>query len=108
MSRWTLRFWPLPVIYTTDNLGERFTLDRTACCIFMRELLKIDNLEDFSIDEISLPRTVPQSNIRNEMLVHFASIDDRDEIISHAINLKDHGSLAGVRLNKPDLSLIHI
>ena len=84
-------------MYSSKDPGERFTQDRAACCVFMRDFWKIDSPEeDITIEEISFPRVVTRSNIRNEMLVRFSSVADHDEVISHAVNLKDTDKPAGV------------
>ena len=80
---------------------RRFTQMRAAVCVFLKEMLKIDAPEDLDFEDISLPRVVARSKIRNEVLVRFASVAERDEVISHAVNLKDVQTDAG-------LSLIHI
>ena len=102
ICRRSLRFWPVPVMYSSEDPVERITQDRAACCVFMRDFLKVDSPEDLVIEEISFPRIVTRSSIRNEMLVRFSSVADRDEVISHAVNLKGIGQPAGVRLDIPD------
>ena len=70
--------------------------------MFLKEMLKIDAPEDLDFEDISLPRVVARSKIRNEVLVRFVSVAERDEVISHAVNLKDVQTDAGVWLDIPD------
>ena len=42
-----------------------------------------------------------RGNVKDEVLVRFSSAADRDEVIGHAVNLRDLGSPAGVRLDFP-------
>ena len=103
LCRRSLRVWPVPVMLgEDDDLGERHTKIRAAVCVFFRDLLKVENPEDLDIEDLSFPRVVPRSKIRNEVLVRFATVSERDEVISHAANLKDCQQEAGVRLEIPD------
>ena len=72
-----------------DDLELHYTQMRVSVCVFLHDFLKITNPEDLDIEDISLPRVVPRSKIRTEVLVHFAMVSERDEVISHAVNLKD-------------------
>ena len=71
-------------------------------CVFLRDKLKVENPEELDFDDISFPRVVQRSKIRNEVLVRFSSVSERDEVISHAVNLKDCQTDTGVRLDIPD------
>ena len=100
ICRRSLRLWPVPVVLGGSD--EQFTRTRAAVCVFLRDLLKIDSPEDLDMEDISFPRVVSRSKIRNEVLVRFATISERDEVISHAVNLRDSSQEAGVRLEIPD------
>ena len=82
--------------------GERYTQIRAAVCVFFKDFLKVESPEDLDIEDFSFPRVVPRSKIRNEVLVRFATVSERDEVISRAVNLKDTTREAGVRLEIPD------
>ena len=102
--RRSLRFWPVPVVLGHDDdqdLEICFTKMRAAVCVYLRDLLKVDSHEDLDMEDISFPRVVARSKIRNKVLVRFSSVAERDEVISHAVNLKDCATEAGVRLEIP-------
>ena len=42
-----------------------------------------------------------RGNVKDEVLVRFSSVTERDEVIGHAVNLKDLSFPAGVRLDVP-------
>ena len=79
-----------------------FAPTRAAVCIFLRDLLKISSPEDLDIEDVSFPRVVQRSKIRNKVLVRFASVTECDKVISQAVNLKDVLAEAGVHLEIPD------
>ena len=82
-----------------DDPVEHFVKFRVAACLFITEFLKISSPEDLEIEEITVPRPVKSGVVNNEILVRFASVSDRDEVILHASNLKDCLSPVGVQLD---------
>ena len=56
-------------------------------CVFLHDLLKISSPEDLDIEDIFFPRVITRSRIRNEVLVRFSTVSERDEVISQAVNL---------------------
>ena len=51
VCRRSLHFWPVPVVYSSEDLEDRILQDRAACCVFMREALKVDNPEEIQIED---------------------------------------------------------
>ena len=64
--------------------------------------MKVGDPEEIEIEDLSLPRAMKNSQVKHEVLVRFASVSDRDAVISQAANLKDAPMAAGVRLDIPD------
>ena len=103
LCRRSLRVWPVPLILdNSDGPGKRHTKIRAAVCVFFHDLLKVESPEDLDLEDFSFPRVVPRSKIRNEVFVRFDTVSERDEVISHAANLKDCQREAGVCLEIPD------
>ena len=84
----------------SDQAGEFLRL-RAAVYLFMSESLKIKDLEEIELEDLVLQRPMRRSNVKDEVLVRFASVSERDEVIGHAVNLKDSPTPAGVRLDIP-------
>ena len=97
VCRRSLRLWPVPVVITDPDADLRYTQMQAAVCVLLRDLLKIVSPEGLDIEDISFVREVPRSKIRSEVLVCFATVSERDEVISHAVNLKGVQVEAGVR-----------
>ena len=74
---------------------------RAAVYLFLSDFLKIKDPEDLEIDDLIVQRPMRRGNVKDEVLVRFANVSDRDEVIGHAVNLKDAAKPAGVRLDIP-------
>ena len=67
----------------------------------MSEHLKIKDPEDLELEDLVVQRLMRRSNVKDEVLVRFGTVAERDEVIGHAINLKDVTFPAGVCLDIP-------
>ena len=104
ISRRSLRLWPvaIPVPLGPDaDAAESFIRLRAAVYLFMKENLEIKDPEELEIEDLVVQRPMRRGNIKDEVLVKFGSVTERDEFIGHAINLKDVGFPAGVCLDIP-------
>ena len=61
-SRRSLRLWPVNAVYTSDDQEVRFTQERAAACVFMRDFLKASNHFQ-SIQEVLTPPTRGDENL---------------------------------------------
>ena len=93
LARRSAKVWPV-----VKRLGE----DSLEVSVrrFLGELLKMPEVADIPIEHTEKCRKVPRSPVRDEVLVRFGVATARDEVFSHASNLK--GKAAGVRLDIPE------
>ena len=102
MSRRSLRLWPVsvPPLDGEDD-SDQFLRLRAAVYLFMADFLKVDKPEELEIEDLIVQRPMRRGNVKNEVLVTFTNVSERDEVIAHAANLKDSTVPAGVRLDIP-------
>ena len=102
LSRRSLRLWPvsIPALDGADP-SEIFLRLRAAVYLFLTDFLKVNKPEDIEIEDLIVQRPMRRGNVKDEILVRFASVSERDEVIGHAANLKDATVPAGVRLDIP-------
>ena len=93
-ARKSMKMWPVP--------GEEKDL-QDACRNFMRNTLDVpnDTADQIGIESIRRVQQARRSRVENEILVKFASIEERDVIQSFAPNLSRSNGNAGVRLDIP-------
>lgn len=96
-ARRSLRLWPVS--------REGSLRDRTVEFMVHELLLDQQYASDleFSVKRVGNPRAsgpAPANGVRDEVLVEFKSIRDRDDVRSHAKNLERRGR--GLRLEVPD------
>ena len=81
--------------------------------MYMSEILDIEAhvINRIAIETASATQSLPRSKVKDEILVHFHTIEDRDLVYSHARNLAKHTGKAGIRLEipqhlRPDFKLL--
>ena len=95
ICRRSIRMWPV-----TDS-GKGIT---GATRSFMKNELKMDQstISKMSIEMVRELGEQPGARIKNEVLVCFMSVDDRDIVYGHAKNLAGNGGKAGIRMEIPE------
>ena len=104
ISRRSLRLWPVslpPPLGPDADAAEAFLRLRAAVYLFLSENLKVKDPEEIEIEDLVIQRPMRRGNVKDEVLVRFSSVSERDEVIGHAVNLRDVGFPAGVRLDIP-------
>ena len=76
---------------------------KSAAKGFMNEMLYMDTttINRISIESAIQTQQLPRSKIKNEILVHFHSMEERDIEYAHAKNLAKQEGKAGIRLEIP-------
>ena len=69
----------------------------------MKEILdmEVSVINRISIEAAVTTQQLPRSKIKEEILVHFHSSEERDVVYAHAKNLARHEGKAGIRLEIP-------
>ena len=93
-ARRSLRLWPVS--------REGSLRDRTVEFLVQELLLEENYATDlqFEVRRVGNPKAGASSGVKDEVLVVFESVRDRDDVRSHARNLERRGR--GVRLEVPD------
>ena len=94
LCRRAIRMWP--VVDTGGGI-------KSAAKTFMKEILDMENqaIARIGIEAANTTQQLPRSKIKDEVLVHFHTAEDRDLVYAHARNLAAHQGKAGIRLEIP-------
>ena len=102
LSRRSLLLWPVTIPPPMGlDPAEEFLRLRAAVYLFLAENLKIEKPEEIEIEDLIVQRPMRRGNVKDEVLVRFGSESERDEVIGHAVKLRDLSFPAGVRLDIP-------
>ena len=93
-ARRTIKMWPVK--------GEESQLEK-GCRDFMKDALGMpeDTAEEITITSVRRIRQARRSRIADEILVKFATVDERDIVQSYASNLGRLNGTAGIRIDFP-------
>ena len=75
LSRHSLRLWPVLIpSFDGEDTSEHFLRLRAAVYLFLSDFLKVVDPEEIEIEDLVVERPVKRGNVKDEVLVKFASV----------------------------------